>query len=121
MRRISGLPNPINHLSFYPDGRCLAASLHGKNGVRVFEVKSGSETGQDRDYGDHSYCIDFSRDGQRIVTTSNDDRIRLYALKNGALRKLEKAVAPGGKKPLSARFSLDGKRISQLGFRTRRQ
>ena len=38
LRRLPGLPSTINHLSFSPDGRWLAASLYGAKGVRIFDV-----------------------------------------------------------------------------------
>lgn len=112
LRRISGLPSAIHRLAFSPNGRWLSASLEGKHGVRVFETKSGRVTGQDRDYGGDSYCIDFSRDGRRVVTTSHDGQVRLYAVGNGALHRIKQAAAPGGEIPLIARFSPDGKQIA---------
>ena len=33
--RIDGLPNVVIHLTFSPDGRYLAATLGGANGLRV--------------------------------------------------------------------------------------
>ena len=55
LRRLPGLPDGVFHLAFSPDGRWLAASLSGANGVRIFEATRGEETGRDVDYGDHSY------------------------------------------------------------------
>jgi WD40 repeat protein len=115
VRRISGLPNAISHLAYSPDGRWLAASLGGENGVRVFDAASGRETGQDKDYGSDSYSVDFSGDGRRLVTTSYDGEIRFYAVEEGHLRKLTQAAAPGGKRPYLARFSPDGRHIA-VGF-----
>jgi WD40 repeat protein len=115
LRRVSGLPEVINHLAFSPGGHWLAVSLGGQSGVRVFEAASWRESGQDRRYGDSSHSADFSGDGRRMVTTSLDGRIRLYAVENGTLRRLAKTVAPGGKQPLFARFSPDGRQIA-VGF-----
>src|SRR5262245_9889472 len=47
LRRLSGLPNVVNHLAFSPNGRWLAASLWGANGVRIFKATSGEEAGSD--------------------------------------------------------------------------
>jgi WD40 repeat protein len=35
--RIAGLPDVVNHLAFSPDGRYLAATLGGPNGLRVYD------------------------------------------------------------------------------------
>src|SRR5262249_10892875 len=85
LRRLPGLPTVVNHLSFSPDGRWLAASLWGTNGVRIFEATSGEETGRDAAYGDDSYSVHFSPDGRRLLTTSFDGQVRLYTVNDGKL------------------------------------
>ena len=73
LRRLPGLPNVIAHLAFSPDGRYLAATLGGKNGVRVFAAASGQLLAEDRDYGGHSYSAHFSdaKGETRLLTTSS--------------------------------------------------
>ncbi|MDP2786558.1 MAG: caspase family protein [Pseudomonadota bacterium] len=117
LRRLSGLPNVILHLVFSPDGRTLAASLGGDNGLRLFAVADGRLLGEDRDYGSdsYSYSVDFRPDGQRLVTTSLDGQVRLYRWDGENLSLLAKQPAPGGKQPYAARFSPDGRRIA-VGF-----
>lgn len=68
-RRIGNLPNVVFHLAFAPDGKRLAATLFGGNGVRVFDISDGRQTGADSDYGSHSYGADFAADGKRLVTS----------------------------------------------------
>ena len=114
-RRISGLPNVINHLAFSPDGRRLAASLGAGNGIRLFDAASGREIGRDVKYGDASYSIHFRPDGRRLVTTCDDGAVRLYAVEEAGLKRLKQATPKGGKQPFSARFSPDGTRIA-VGF-----
>jgi WD40 repeat protein len=123
LRRLTGLPNVINHLAFAPDGRSLAASLGGKNGIRLFDLVEGPGWGallaEDRDYGDYSLSVSFSADGQRLISTSYDGFLRLYRWKRdnpaGPLVLLAKARAPGGTRPFAARFAPDGGRIA-VGF-----
>ena len=115
LRRLPGLPSIIHHLAFSPDGRWLAASLGGANGVRLFEATRGEETGRDADYSGNSYSVQFSPDGRRLLTTSYDGQVRLYAVNDGALGQPTHASPGGGQRPFAARFSPDGRRIA-VGF-----
>ncbi|WP_165741869.1 caspase family protein [Candidatus Thiosymbion oneisti] len=109
--RLTGLPNVVHHLDWSPDGRYLAASLGGKNGVRIYSTQDWAQHFQDRDYGDSSYSAHF--DGRsRLVTTSYDGYLRLY---DKRFRLIAKQKAPGGERPFFARFSPDGERIA-VGF-----
>lgn len=38
IKRLTGLPNVINHLSYSKDGRYLVAALGGNNGIRVYRT-----------------------------------------------------------------------------------
>ena len=115
LHRLSGLPNNINHLAFSPDGRWLAASLGGKNGVRLFDALSGEETGSDAEYGFGSYSAHFRPDGQRLLATSIDGDMRLYTVEEGKLGPPKRARPGGGKVLIAARFSPDGRLIA-AGF-----
>ncbi len=78
VRRTEGLPTVVDHLDFSPDGRYLAATLGGPNGLRVYDRDAGwDEIARDDDYGDHSYGAAFTADG-RLATTSRDGQLRLY-------------------------------------------
>jgi WD40 repeat protein len=115
IRRLGGLPDVISHIAYSPGGRYLAATLFGKNGVRVYKTATYTLAGEDRDYGDTSYGADFDRT-DRLATTSWDGFIRLYAPPGeGRLRLLAKQSAPEGKQPVSASFSPDGTRVA-IGF-----
>src|SRR5262249_47042352 len=93
-------------------------SLDGANGVRIFEATRGEETGRDVDYRDRSFSVDFSPDGRRLLTTSDDGQVRLYAVNDGKLGQPTRAHPSGGPHPLAPRFSPDGRRMA-VGFRDR--
>ena len=116
--RLAGLPNTIFHLVYSRDGRFLAATMGGKNGVRVYRVGARYELlGEDRDYGDYSYGADFDA-ASRLVTACDDGFIRLYASLGEvgrALKLITKARAQGGNQPYSVSFAPDGKKIA-VGF-----
>lgn len=116
VRRVSGLPNLVQHLVYSPDGRYLAATLGGKNGVRVYQTRDYSEVGEDKDYGSQSYGADFDR-ADRLVTTCSDGFVRLYAPPGGSgtLRLVDKESITDGDHAFSVSFSPEGSRIA-IGF-----
>src|SRR5262249_39560000 len=57
-----------------------------------------------------------SPDGRRLLTTSYDGQVRLYAVNDGTLGQPTRAHPGGGQRPFAARFSPDGRRIA-VGFR----
>ena len=101
LRRLTGLHNVISHLAFSRDGKFLAATLGGKNGVRIFRTGDWGLQAEDRDYGDTSYWAEFDALG-RLATTSRDGFIRLYGR---GFKLLSKKQAPGGSRPASVAFS----------------
>lgn len=105
---IEDLPEIVIDLAVSANGRRLAASLWGANGVRLYDASNWTEIGRDPDYGDSSYSIDFADDG-RLVTTSDDGDIRLY---DPALNLLLRQTGVSGRYPFTARFSPDGREIA---------
>ena len=108
VRQIKGLPEVLSHLVFSPDGRHLAASIVGKNGLQVYRAADGIKVAEAAKYANHSYWVDFDSSG-RLVTTCYDGYLRLY---NADFKLIAKRKAPGGKQPYSAVFSPDGRRIA---------
>jgi WD40 repeat protein len=108
VRRLSGLPNVVFHLTFSPDGAKLAAALGVGGGIRVFGTTDGTEVGRDTDYDAESYGLDFDRAG-RLVTSCYDGYLRLY---DRSLKLVKKVRAPGGGRPYAVRFAPDGAKVA---------
>ena len=108
------LPDVTIFLTFSPDGRYIAATLGGPNGLRVFDRNGDwSEVFRDDEYGGDGYGAAFSHDG-RLATTSFDRRIRLYKYEpnngNPNFRRVGEPVkAPSGGRLRGVAFSPDGK------------
>lgn len=115
LRRLSGLPNLVHRLAYSPDGRWLAVSLGGTNGVRIFDAGSGKTAGQDSEYRERTTSLAFSPDGKRLLTSSDDGTLRMYRFSEGRLKLLRMMKLAGGERPFSARYSPDGTRIA-VGF-----
>ncbi len=114
-RRLTGAPSVINQLSFSPDGRWLAATFGGANGVRVWDWRGSGAALSDNRFGADSHGASWSRDG-RLVVSSYDGKLRLYrpaaATPGGNLTPLATVTAAGGKQPVSVSFHPDGTRIA---------
>ncbi len=109
-QRFADLPNVVLHLAYSSDGRRLAASLGGANGIRVFDAGDGYRLlPSDTKYEDSSHWAMFDRAG-RLVTTSYDGFVRLYTADKYAapIAKFESK----GHKPHGAAFSPDGTRVA---------
>lgn len=111
-RRITGLGNVINHLCVSPDGRRLGAVLGGGQGLRVYAADAGfGELFADRDYGERSLGCTFAADG-RLVTSSFDGKLRLYAPDGRGLRRVATRSTDGGRRPYGVAFHPDDDRVA---------
>jgi WD40 repeat protein len=114
VKRIGGLPEAVDHLTFSPDGHRLAAVLWGSNGIRLYGLgRDWDEIARDEDYRDQSYGAVFAPDG-RLATTSWDGKVRLYAAElKGTVRPAVAIDAPSGHRPYGIVFSpADGARLA---------
>ncbi len=106
----SDLPDVVHFLKFSLDGRYLAATLGGKNGIRVFDRdKQWGEAFRDV-YDGESYGAAFASDGRLATTTfASNGTIRLY---DSNFRLIVGPVkAPSGIFPSRIAFSPDGQRL----------
>lgn len=112
LRRIGRLPNTINHVAFSKNGVFLAIALARDHGIRIFRVQDGVQVVGDENYFDHTYWVDFDKNG-RLISASYDGHIRLYD-NYGALMAHRKFQEE--RQPFSAVFSPAGTEIA-IGFR----
>jgi WD40 repeat protein len=107
---ILGLGQVVFRLAFSPDGRYLAATLGGEEGLHVFDRdRNWSEIFRDTEYGDSTHGAAFATDG-RLATASDDGRIRLYD-RNFQL-VTSPVSAPTGRLPRGVAFSPDGSELA---------
>jgi len=111
IRRLDGFDNVVNALAWMPDGKHLAVGLQGYAGFLVMRLKDGKKVAEDSQYRDDLMDMDVSRRG-RIVTTALDGFVRLY---DRNFKLIGRQNVPGGKKPVSVRFSPDAETIA-VGF-----
>jgi len=111
IRRLGGFDNVVNALAWMPDGKHLAVGLQGYSGFRVIRLKDGETVTADTQYRDDLMDMDVSRGGH-IVTTALDGFVRLY---DRNFKLIGRQTVPGGKKPVSVRFSPDAEMIA-VGF-----
>jgi len=118
LRRITGLPAQVRHITFSTNSQTLAVTM-SEHGLRLYSIVSGQLLAEDRDYQSGSYSVHFNpvtaNDDQQLITTSLDGFLRLYRLSGNKLSLLAKRAAPDGKQPHAARFSPNGKLIA-VGF-----
>jgi WD40 repeat protein len=111
------LPNVALGLTFSPDGRYIAATLGGRNGLRIFDRdKDWAAAFRDDQYGGNSFGAEFSPDGW-LVTTSYDGLIRRYAYEATSDRPNyhrvgEPLKAPSGDRPRGVAFCRGGTRVA---------
>ncbi|MFZ5483728.1 MAG: caspase family protein [Pseudomonadota bacterium] len=110
-RRIGGFRDAIHALAWSPDGAYLAVGLQGRAGLDVVRVTDGQVVARDPQYRDKLTDLDFDREG-RLAAVSLDGMTRLY---DKQFKLLGRRVVPGGKQPISVRFSPDASQIA-IGF-----
>lgn len=94
IRRIGGLSYNLGSLAYSKDGRFLGAGMNEKGGLRIYRTSDYSVAGEDGDYGNSIYKVDFNGDGM-VVTISKDGFIRLYGSDFRLLTKRKHLMASG--------------------------
>ncbi len=110
--RLGRLGNVIAHLAFSPDGSRLAATLHGGEGMRLWQAGSWRLLAEDKHYGGKGSAGAAFDGANRLFTVALDGQIRRY----GADGRLEaKAKTAGGAEPFSVAVHPKGGKLA-VGF-----
>lgn len=110
--RLEGfLPATVVHLAFNPEGSQIAATLTGRNGVRVWNWREGGVPLVDSSYGDSSFGAAWAKGGL-LATASYDGKLRLYRVASDKLTKTAEVASPGGARPHRVAFSPDGRSLA---------
>jgi WD40 repeat protein len=99
----------VGDLEFSPNGKYLAATLTGREGVRIIDTSGWNIAKTLGGYANACYNCAFSRSGQ-FATVSYDGYIRLY---DSAFRLVKSRNT--GKRGYSVAFSPDGSKLA-IGF-----
>lgn len=104
VRRYGGLKDAVSALAWAPDGKHLAIGLQSRAGFHVLRLDDGEIVASDLQYNDKVMDIDFNVDG-RIGVVALDGMTRLY---EKDFRLIGRRIIPGGKNPITIRFSPGG-------------
>ena len=112
VKRLGPLASVIDQVIFSPDGERLAAGLHGKNGVRLWQAPFDAAPLSDEDFGRDGngsvYGLSFNQRGD-LAATSEDHYIRLY---DGALKLQAMVKTEADFEPQDIAFSPDGTKLA---------
>lgn len=104
MARLPGLPAPVQHLAFSPDGTRLAAALGGRAGIKVWNAQNGRLLFEDTAFTGPARMVAFDPAG-RLAASSADGGVRLYGPDG---RRIASRVPVQGARPYGIAFSPEG-------------
>lgn len=108
VKRVSGFPDVLFDIEFSMDGKYLAASLKGGEGVFIIQTGDWSVYKKLTGYGAASYNSSFAKTGN-LATVCDDGKARLY---DSSFNLIKEITTTGGEEPYDVAFSPDGRKIA---------
>ncbi len=103
----TGLPGPWKSMRFSPDSTKLVATAYADGRARIFDLDT--RIGKEIHHGETINSAEFSPDGKRLLTTSNNNTIQITELESG-----EKTLLNNNSfyYPKEASFFPDGQKVA---------
>ena len=108
------VPKHLTRLAFSPDGRQLITAT--KPEIYLWDSESGQFLDLFRGHRDTVLDIAFNQKGDRIVSCSNDQTVRIWNANHGAYPLTVSAHRVDGVGPTGLAVSPDGKRTVSIGL-----
>jgi hypothetical protein len=108
--RVGPFGSVLNHFTFSPDGRWLAAASSKNVGVKVIDTQTWRIVAEDKNYADDSYGAAFGPDG-RLYTVAYDGKLRQYGPAPD-FKKTKEIVTKSSKEPYSLAVDPRGQLIA---------
>ena len=102
----------VQRAAFSPDGKRVVTAGFNSPTVVVWDAESGKRLLELSDHEREVVSVDFSRDGELLVTASKDDTVRIRTAATG--KPIAELQVPGKSFMTAALISPDGKRILTL-------
>jgi len=112
-RAITHHGTPVEFVRFRPPDNLVLASVHRDNAVRLWGIAEGLRRGWQLPHQRKITSLEFSADGQRLLTGSDDGTARLWDLTDGD----SGARLPHVDRVWSVDFSPDSRRLATLSER----